>query len=138
MPTGGAPDGVTETPNPPAGGATGGPGDVDAGGYCMPPTGGVTPGCGMPAGGGVLPGGEAMPVDGVYLALHGAMAVRNVPKPEAEVARRFRDVVGPDLELVHDVHERLPPADAVRFAKDLEPARLFFLEDLLAPIEGVE
>jgi microcystin degradation protein MlrC len=32
---------------------------------------------------------EAMPVDGVYLALHGAMAVRNIPRPEAEIAKRF-------------------------------------------------
>ena len=34
------------------------------------------------------------PFDGVYLALHGAMAVRNVAKPEAEIARRVRAVVG--------------------------------------------
>ena len=33
-------------------------------------------------------------VDGVYLALHGAMAVREVPRPEAEIARRVRGVVG--------------------------------------------
>lgn len=48
----------------------------------------------------------AMPVDGVYLALHGAMAVRNVPKPEAEIARRFREVVGPDVPIVgtFDLH----------------------------------
>jgi microcystin degradation protein MlrC len=32
--------------------------------------------------------------DGVYLALHGAMGVRDVPKPEAEIARRVRAVVG--------------------------------------------
>ena len=42
----------------------------------------------------------AMPVDGVYLSLHGAMAVRNVPRPEAEIARRFREVVGPDVPIV--------------------------------------
>ncbi len=49
---------------------------------------------------------EAMPVDGVYLALHGAMAVRNVPRPEAEIARRFREVVGPDVPIVgsFDLH----------------------------------
>ena len=49
---------------------------------------------------------EAMPVDGVYLALHGAMAVRDVPRPEAEIARRFREVVGPDVPIVgtFDLH----------------------------------
>lgn len=49
---------------------------------------------------------EAMPVDGVYLALHGAMAVRNVPRPEAEIARRFREVVGPGIPVVgsFDLH----------------------------------
>ncbi len=34
------------------------------------------------------------PFDGVYLALHGAMAVRGVPRPEADLARRVREVVG--------------------------------------------
>ncbi len=49
---------------------------------------------------------EAMPVDGVYLALHGAMAVRNIPRPEAEIARRFREVVGPEIPIVgsFDLH----------------------------------
>lgn len=47
-----------------------------------------------------------MPVDGVHLALHGAMAVRNVPRPEAEIARRVREVVGPDVPIVgtFDLH----------------------------------
>jgi mannonate dehydratase len=31
------------------------------------------------------------------------------------------------------VHERIAPSDAVRFAKEMEQFRLFFLEDLLAP-----
>jgi microcystin degradation protein MlrC len=49
---------------------------------------------------------EAMPVDGVFLALHGAMAVRGIPRPEAEMARRFREVVGPDVPIVatFDLH----------------------------------
>jgi microcystin degradation protein MlrC len=34
------------------------------------------------------------PFSGVYLCLHGAMAVRGVPRPEAELARRVREVVG--------------------------------------------
>lgn len=44
-----------------------------------------------------------------------------------------RSAVGEEVELMHDVHERLWPADAVRFAKDVEPFKLFFLEDVLAP-----
>ncbi|MCY3745054.1 MAG: M81 family metallopeptidase, partial [Acidobacteria bacterium] len=49
---------------------------------------------------------EQLPVDGVYLALHGAMAVRDVPRPEAEIARRFREVVGPDVPIAgsFDLH----------------------------------
>ncbi|WP_254070375.1 M81 family metallopeptidase [Acidisphaera sp. L21] len=35
------------------------------------------------------------PFDGVYLSLHGAMAARGVPRPEAELARRVREFVGP-------------------------------------------
>ena len=34
------------------------------------------------------------PYDGVYLSLHGAMGVRGVPRPEADMARRVRAVVG--------------------------------------------
>ena len=40
------------------------------------------------------------PFDGVYLAVHGAMAVRGVAKPEAEMARRVRAVVGKKAVLV--------------------------------------
>jgi microcystin degradation protein MlrC len=34
---------------------------------------------------------------GIYLCLHGAMAVRGVPRPEAELARRVREAVGPHV-----------------------------------------
>jgi len=37
---------------------------------------------------------SAGPLDGVLLALHGAMAVSGVPKPEAELVRRVRKAVG--------------------------------------------
>jgi microcystin degradation protein MlrC len=33
--------------------------------------------------------------DGAYLCLHGAMGVRDVAKPESEIARRVREVIGP-------------------------------------------
>ncbi len=35
-----------------------------------------------------------LPLDGVLLALHGAMAVTGIPRPESELARRVRKVVG--------------------------------------------
>lgn len=39
------------------------------------------------------------PYDGVYLAVHGAMGARGVPRPEAELARRVREVVGPGARI---------------------------------------
>jgi mannonate dehydratase len=48
-----------------------------------------------------------------------------------------RSRVDEEVELLHDVHERLAPIDVVQFAKDLEPFHLFFLEDALAP-EDIE
>ena len=35
--------------------------------------------------------------DGVYLSVHGAMGATGVDRPEAELARRVREVVGPDV-----------------------------------------
>src|ERR1700730_11769522 len=44
--------------------------------------------------------------DGIYLCLHGAMAVRGVPRPEAELARRVREAVGPKafIAATFDLH----------------------------------
>ncbi|HXF64563.1 MAG TPA: enolase C-terminal domain-like protein [Caldilineaceae bacterium] len=44
-----------------------------------------------------------------------------------------RTQMGEEVELLHDIHERLQPIDAVQFAKAVEPYKLFFLEDPLAP-----
>lgn len=47
-----------------------------------------------------------MPVQGVYLALHGALAVRDIPRPEAEIAKRIREVVGDKVPIAgsFDLH----------------------------------
>lgn len=41
----------------------------------------------------------------------------------------LRDTYGYDHHLLHDVHHRLTPIEAGRLGKDLEPFRLFWLED---------
>src|SRR6201746_1112831 len=40
-----------------------------------------------------------------------------------------RKALGDDVHLLHDVHHRLTPIEAGRLGKDLEPYRLFWLED---------
>ncbi len=55
--------------------------------------------------------------------------VRRVPR----LFEHLRKHLGDDVELLHDMHERTPPILAIRLAKDLEPYRLFFLEDPLSP-----
>ncbi|MCX6620523.1 MAG: starvation-sensing protein RspA, partial [Acidobacteria bacterium] len=44
-----------------------------------------------------------------------------------------RKSLGEEVELLHDVHERIPPVMAIQLAKDLERFKLFFLEDALSP-----
>jgi len=55
--------------------------------------------------------------------------VRFVPGVLREVRSRVPD----EIALLHDAHERLTPAQARRFVADVADARLFFLEDVLAP-----
>jgi mannonate dehydratase len=44
-----------------------------------------------------------------------------------------RQELGDEVELLHDMHERLTPNLAVQFCKDAEKFKLFFLEDPLSP-----
>jgi mannonate dehydratase len=43
--------------------------------------------------------------------------------------QKAREKLGFDVHLLHDVHHRLTPIEAARLGKDLEPYRLFWLED---------
>lgn len=54
---------------------------------------------------------------------------RTVPKLFAHLRKQLGD----EVELLHDVHERVPPAMAIQMAKDLEAYKLYFLEDPFAP-----
>jgi mannonate dehydratase len=55
--------------------------------------------------------------------------VRMVPK----LFDHLRTTLGDEVELLHDVHERVTLNQAINLAKSLEPYRLFFLEDPLPP-----
>jgi mannonate dehydratase len=58
-----------------------------------------------------------------------ARYVRTIPK----LFEHLRATVGDDVELLHDVHERITPSQAIQLCKELEKYRLFFLEDPLSP-----
>ena len=51
------------------------------------------------------------PIDGLLLALHGAMVTPKHPDADAEVLRRLRQKLGPDLPIVTtlDFHGNVPP-----------------------------
>ena len=55
--------------------------------------------------------------------------MRIVPK----LFEYLRKHVGDDVELLHDMHERVPPVLAMKLVKDLEQYRPFFVEDPLSP-----
>ena len=40
------------------------------------------------------------------------------------------------VQLCHDVHERLKPIEAIKFAQEMEQFELFFLEDAIPLGEG--
>jgi mannonate dehydratase len=55
--------------------------------------------------------------------------VRTIPR----LFEFLRKQLGDEIELLHDVHERVPPILAMQLAKDLETFRPFFLEDPFSP-----
>jgi mannonate dehydratase len=55
--------------------------------------------------------------------------VRMLPK----FFEHLRSKLGDEVELLHDVHERVTLNEAVNLCKSLEPYRLFFLEDPFPP-----
>lgn len=68
---------------------------------------------------------------GIYLDEH--QYVRETVKLFEGIRRK----IGFEMQLMHDVHERISPMAAIRLAKLLEPFELFFLEDPV-PIEQTQ
>jgi mannonate dehydratase len=58
--------------------------------------------------------------------------VRMLPK----FFEHLRTKLGDEVELLHDVHERVTLNEAINLCKSLEPYRLFFLEDPFPPEEN--
>ncbi len=50
-----------------------------------------------------------------------------------EIFKKARERFGNDVELLHDMHERLQPMDAIDLLKRVEEYRPFFMEDPLSP-----
>ena len=46
---------------------------------------------------------------------------------------QLRAKLGFDVELLHDIHERVPPNQAIQLCKAVEPYRPFFMEDPFSP-----
>ena len=59
------------------------------------------------------------------------------PKPyllrTLKMIEEVRKQLGEEVELLHDMHERVPPRDAIQFGKDVERFKLFYLEDPFSP-----
>jgi mannonate dehydratase len=65
--------------------------------------------------------GDSLMDEGPYL--------RMVPKAFEHIRGKFGD----NIELLHDVHERIEPVHAIQLCKELEPYHPFFIEDPLPP-----
>jgi mannonate dehydratase len=55
--------------------------------------------------------------------------LRSVP----EMFKHIRKTCGEEVELLHDIHERVAPIDAINMIKKLEEYRPFFIEDPFPP-----
>ena len=69
----------------------------------------------------------------IYAHPGGIFEPRPYIKSALGLFEHIRATIGWDIEILHDVHERIPPIMGVELAKEVEQYKLFFLEDLFAP-----
>jgi mannonate dehydratase len=89
-------------------------------------------------------GGYAVPATEKQRAATEAAFAKGLPPDEVfdpmaytrvlpRLFEHLRKTCGEEIELLHDVHERITPSQALQLAKAVEPYRLFFFEDPLRP-----
>jgi mannonate dehydratase len=61
------------------------------------------------------------------------MDQRDYLKRVPEIFEYVRKTCGEEVELLHDIHERVEPLDAINLIKNLEQYRPFFIEDPFSP-----
>jgi galactonate dehydratase len=61
----------------------------------------------------------------------GILEPRQAVLTSVKQLQAVREAVGPDIEITFDVHTRLDLPDALWFCQEVEPLRLFFVEDPL-------
>lgn len=70
---------------------------------------------------------------GFGVASDGVMEIRPYMKMVPEMFEFIRSEFGDEVELLHDIHEMLPPIEAINLVKELEQYRPFFIEDPFSP-----
>jgi mannonate dehydratase len=70
---------------------------------------------------------------GFGLPVDSNMAVRPYVKGTVEMFEHVRSTCGDEVELLHDIHERIPPIEAINLCKQLEKYHPFFIEDPFSP-----
>jgi mannonate dehydratase len=84
-----------------------------------------------PGGGGY--GAPPVPTEYPNAPYRNGWSARDYLRRTPALFEAARNRLPDNVELLHDVHSRLTPKDAVWLARALEPYRLFFLEDVLPP-----
>jgi mannonate dehydratase len=69
----------------------------------------------------------------VELGSAGVFEPKQYIRKTLKLLEACRTELGEEVELLHDVHERIHPTDAVQMCKDVEKFKLFFFEDPVSP-----
>jgi mannonate dehydratase len=85
--------------------------------------------------GGARPSEQAAAMPAAAHGLHEGPVFERGPslRRMLQVFEACRKELGFEVELMHDMHERYAPREAIQFVKDCEQFKLYFLEDPLSP-----